>query len=173
MGFIIMISIIAALLIGGFIGGLLIILMDDRYWELSGGATFLMNCLIVILSVSLCGGGTFLIISAPKDEYGNVWVWDDFKSEKPTDIYSFEKERGVSGSSYLWYSNIKSTTYYYFYTKDEKGLLENKLANNGNVYINQTDTIPPSIVRCRDAWDIDMSYIITVPTNTIVLNWNA
>lgn len=173
MAYVIIVTIALTLIIGGMAVCFTLYLLNDyllNFTMVKTDAIIFVDCIVAILVLFIFGGGNFLLASAPREEYGNTWIWESVKETEINKIYSLKVTTGASGNFCLGSGTIKNKDYYYYYVKTENGLYkQDKIENDGNVYIKPTDVVKPNISYYKEAWASSLTYIISVPSDTITM----
>jgi hypothetical protein len=121
-------------------------------------------CISVIVAIISSFGLSLVVTASPHDKY-KQWLWES-EGSQISEIYSIKEKENISGSFALGFGSIKEESYYYYYVKTDNGFLLNDIIAHGT-YIVEDDSVKPNISYKRKAWDYNVVYTITVPTNTI------
>ena len=91
--------------------------------------------------------------------------------EHKTDIMSLKNTTEIEGSFCLGSGHVESCTYHYFYYKTDKGVIRGKV-NSNYTYLVEDDSKTPSLWKGKDKNSLNDYYVIYIPTDTIILNYN-
>lgn len=128
---------------------------------------------LAIIAFVMCGATVFasgfsaMNYDNRKKEYAE-WCATEYEEVAYDEIYSLKLQNETSGGFVLGCGRMDTDNYYYFYTKNEKGLYQfTKLKYKNDIFINETDETPKVIQR-KDKDSDFIYYIINVPVGTVV-----
>ena len=97
------------------------------------------------------------------------WYAQEIVEVQYDHIYSLKLNNETSGSFCLGSGRVNTTTYYYFYIKNNHDAFElAKVEINGKVYLKESDETP-KVIEKKDANSTEIYTLIYIPTGTIVM----